>query len=86
MFNVAGVGDPAAVLVSIVGSEGHALHQMKLPVGFEGEVGLHGVRDQLSVLQQLDGDVGRVEVPHVADQGVAFSELSLFSAVHVHLG
>lgn len=80
------VGDLAAEAVSFGRGEGHAAGQVEVPVALEGQVGLLSVGHLLTVLQQLDGDVWRVELADVADQHVVLPELSGHSAVHLHFG
>ena len=80
------MSDLAAVLFSLLGSEGHALGQMEAPVLFEGQVSLLGVADFLITLHQLDHDVRGVEVAHMADQGVNHPELCWVMAIHHDLG
>lgn len=78
------VGDLAQELVILLGGEGSAACQVEVPVGFEGQVGLHGVGEIHVIVEQLDGDVRGVELTHVADQGVLFVELAGLTAVELH--
>ncbi len=78
--------DSAGVLLSRLGGEVNILGQVELPALLEGQVGLVTALDLLSVLQELNGDVGGVKATDVADQSVFFPILSRVAAVHLHLG
>lgn len=74
------VSDLAGVLLSFVRAEGRVFGQVVVPVLLEGQVGLFGVH-LLSVLQQLDVELRRVEAAGVADQDVVLSVVSWRAAV-----
>lgn len=80
------MSDLAAVLLSFQGRERHILGQMKVPVLFEGQVSLIGIREFHSILHELDGDVRWVEATHMTNQDVLVAELSRVTAVHLNLG
>lgn len=80
------MSNPAGIFHSFLWGEGDALGEVKLPALFEGQVGLLGVRKNLSVLQQINGDIRRMEAAHIADQGVLFSILSWKMTVHMNFG
>lgn len=80
------VGDPAGVLLSFLGRELHVLGQVEAPVLPKGQVRLLGPWDFLIVLQERDGDIGRVELARVADQGVLLAVLPRVTAVHLNFG
>lgn len=79
------VFDATGVLDALDRFELHALGQVELPGGLEGQVGLEGPRDFLPVLQQLDADVRRVEATGVADQPIVRSLQPGPVAVHLDL-
>lgn len=64
---VAHVSNSAGVILSSLGCEADALGEVKLPALFEGQVSLLGVRENLAILQQFNGDIRRVEATHMAD-------------------
>lgn len=64
----------------------HVLGQVVEPLLFEGQVSLLGFGDDLSILEQLDGDLRRVEFAHVTDEGVGRPQMPRSTAVHLHLG
>lgn len=64
---VAHVSNFAGVILSSLGCEADALGEVKLPALFEGQVSLLGVRENLAILQQFNGDIRRMEATHVAD-------------------
>lgn len=80
------VGDLADVLVVRLGSDVHVLGEVEVPVLVEGQVGLLGAADLHAVLQDLDGDVWRVEVGDAADKGVVLTILGRPAAVHLDPG
>ena len=80
------MSDPAAVLLSIQGCEGHILGQMEAPALFEGQVSLIGIREFRFILHKLYGDVRWVEATHMTNQDVLTAELSRVAAVHLNLG
>ncbi len=80
---VAHVSNFAGVILSSLGFEADALGEVKLPALFEGQVSLLGVRENLAILQQFNGDIRRMEATHMADQGVLLSILSREMAVHL---
>lgn len=63
---IAAMLDYASVLLPFLGLELHTPGQVEVPVLFEGQVCLIGGGQLGCVPHQLDGDVGRVEVAHVA--------------------
>lgn len=77
------MSDLADVFVLPRRREGNVLGQMEVPVLSEAQVGLDGVDDLLSVLEQLDGDVRGVELTDVADQHVLLFELCRSVAVYL---
>ena len=80
---VAHVSNFAGIYFSSLGFEADALGEVKLPALFEGQVSLLGVRENLAILQQFNGDIRRMEATHMADQGVLLSILSREMAVHL---
>lgn len=80
------VPNSAGVFLSFLWFEGDALGKMELPAFFEGQVCLLGLRNNISVLQEFNGDIRRMEAAHVADQGVIFSILSWKVGVHLDFG
>lgn len=61
------VSNFAGVILSSLWFEADALGEVKLPALFEGQVSLLGVRENLAILQQFNGDIRRVEATHMAD-------------------
>lgn len=80
------VSNAAGEIVTFLWCEGGALGEVKLPALFEGQVSLLGVRHNLSIFQQFNGDIRRMEATHITDQGVRLSILSWKMAVHLNLG
>lgn len=80
------MSDLAGESLSLLGLEGDVLGHTEAPVLCEGQVGLLGVREFFSILQNPDGDVGWVEAAGVADQGVFLVVLSWVTAVQLNLG
>lgn len=80
------MSDLAAVLFPRKGCKSCSLSQMEVPVLFEGQICLVGIRDFSSILQQLDSDVRGMKLTHIANQDVLLSKLSWFMAVHLNLG
>lgn len=76
----------AGVFLSSLWFEGDTLGKVELPALFEGQVSLLGIRENFAILQQINGDIRRVEATHMADQGVLLSILSRKMAVHLNLG
>lgn len=64
---VAHVSNSAGVILSSLGYESDTLGEVKLPALFEGQVSLLGIRENLAILQQFNGDIRRMEATHVAD-------------------
>lgn len=83
---VAHVSNFAGVFLSSLWFEGDALGKVELPALFEGQVSLLGIRENFAILQQINGDIRRVEATDMADQGVLLSVLSGKMAVHLNLG
>lgn len=79
------VFDLAGVCFTAFGSEFDTPGQMKLPALLEGQVGLVGILNLDVIPQQLDCNVWRVEVTHVADQRVVFVKLTRAVAVNLDL-
>lgn len=86
LLHVRPMSDLAAEPLSTGGCEGHALGQMEVPVRFEGQVSLVGIREFLSFLHQLNSDVRGVEATHMANQDVFNPKLSWAGGVHLNLG
>lgn len=64
---VAHVSNFAGVYLFSLGGELDALGEVKLPALFEGQVSLLGIRENLAILQQFNGDIWRMEATHMAD-------------------
>lgn len=80
------MSDPADVILSFLGCELHMLGQMEVPVLSKGQVGLLCIGDFYSILQDLDGDIGWMELTQMADQGVFLAVLSWVTTVHLNFG
>lgn len=85
-FGYCSMSDFTEVRFSTHGCKVHTLGQMKVPVRFESQVRLVGVLYFLLPLHELNGDVRGVEVTHVADQDIFFTELSWMTGVHLNPG
>ncbi|MCM8651742.1 hypothetical protein MZO44_16815, partial [Lactiplantibacillus sp. E932] len=57
----------AGVVLSSLWFEGDALGKVKLPALFEGQVSLLGICENLTILQQFNSDIRRVEATDMAD-------------------
>lgn len=85
-FGYFSMSDFTEILFSTLGHKDHTPGQMKVPVRFESQVCLVGVRHFLLPIHELNGDVRGVEAAHVADQDIFFTELSWMMAVHLNQG
>lgn len=85
-FCFAHVSNFAGIIMSSLWCEGDALGEVKLPALFEGQVSLLALRENLTILQQFNADIRRVEATDMADEGVRLSILSRIMAVHLDLG
>lgn len=74
------------ILSSFDRHEGHVFGEVVVPVLLKGQVGLCGFVHLLSVHEQINGDLWRVEAAHMTDKGVGFSPVSRRTAVHLNLG
>lgn len=80
------MSDHAEVLFSSFRCKGHILGQMKVPILLESQVRLTGTHQLHTLLHELDGDVRRVEVIHVTDQGILVTIFSRKMGVQLNLG
>ena len=80
------MGDPAGVLDPLLGSEGHRMGQVVLPILLEHQVAPHCRRHHDPVLQKIHTHFRWQEVVQVADQAVGLPDLHKLPAVYLDPG